>query len=134
MVYMVNCITFFKKKTQTKKNSAKTLHIDHADHAFLQTIKKELSMYTTFIINKNMIQHETTNALLAKLPQTDWKVWLSKKFLRRGTHSANLSVSVDEEYSFEIFRSGKGKYNFTKKIDSRQITGKELSEKCGVQG
>lgn len=81
-----------------------------------------------------MIQHETIKAILVKLPKTDWQVWLSKKFIRPGTHSANLSISVNEEYSFEIFRSGKGRYNSTQKLDSKQITGKELSEKCGVQG
>lgn len=81
-----------------------------------------------------MIKYETAKAVLVKLPQTDWQVWISKKFIRQGTHSANLSVSVNEEHSFEIFRNGKGKYNFTQKIDSRQLTGKELADKCGVLG
>lgn len=90
-------------------------------------------MWINGYVNDNQVISETANAVLLKLKNSDFRVWISKKCLKNGTHKANFQAGLIADKEYEIFRNGKGQYNKFEKIASEQITGEELAEKLFVE-
>lgn len=90
-------------------------------------------MWINGYINDNQIVADTDTSVLAKLKNSDFKVWISKKCLKTGTHKANFQVGILAEKEYEIFKNGKGKYNRFEKTASEKIKGEELAERLFIQ-
>lgn len=90
-------------------------------------------MWINGYVNDNQLVSETETSVLVKLKNSAFKVWISKKCLKTGTHKANFQIGIISDKEYEIFKNGKGQYNKFEKIASEQITGEELAEKLFIQ-
>ena len=63
----------------------------------------------------------TERAVLISVPRTEWKFWLPWKCAH------GMSISVAEDMSIRLFRSGKGKWNKFDKLEELEVTGRGLA-------
>ena len=88
-----------------------------------------MNQWNKVIANSNLIQAETAKAVLIKLPKSELKFWHPAKCVRTsGKGGYRLEISFTDNWKFNLFRNGKGKYNFKDKIDEREIDAKEFTE------
>ena len=88
-------------------------------------------MWQSININSQNIQAKTERATLIKMPNKsiykDFVFWHPSKLIRSGRHSSALSLSFTEDFTFNLFKNGKGKTNFNKKIAEKSLTADEFS-------
>lgn len=81
-------------------------------------------------INKNLIEKETAIAMLIKMPNksfySGYKFWYTKKLIREKGHI--ISLAYGDDFSFMLFKTGKGKYNKFEIIDKITICAEDLEE------
>lgn len=87
-------------------------------------------------INKNQIKTETYKAVLVKMPNNSryagYKFWHPAKLIRNGKHSAALSLSYNDDFSFKLFKNGNGKYNKYDVIDEDVIGVDDFESAFGI--
>lgn len=77
--------------------------------------------------NSNLIQAETEKAILIKLPKSEFVFWHPSKLVRTsGKNGYHMSIGYTDEFTFNTFKQGKGRYNKTEKIAEKQITVEEF--------
>lgn len=85
-------------------------------------------MWENIKVNIQNIESETANAVLIKMPKKskhkDFCFWVSKKLVRQGSHSYEISIGIKSDFSFNAKRTGK---NF-KVLDERVLTANDLKE------
>lgn len=89
-------------------------------------------MWKSIEINKQNIENEIEGAILIKMPNKSkyagYKFWHPSKLIRYGSNSYARSVSYTDEFTFKLFKNGKGKYNKFEKIDEIEISVEEFEE------
>lgn len=64
-------------------------------------------MWKKLEANSNLIQHDTGNAVLIKLPKSDLKFWHPKKCVRTsGKNGYRMSISYTDDFEFKCERKG----------------------------
>lgn len=85
-------------------------------------------MWENIKVNIQNIEAETANALLIKLPNKskfkDFSFWISKKLVRDGSHSYEISIGIREDFQITAKRTGK---NF-KVLDEKILTASDIKE------
>lgn len=85
-------------------------------------------MWENIKVNIQNIVSETANAVLIKMPNkskhTDFCFWVSKKLVRNGSHSYEVSIGVKSDFVFNAKRIGK---NF-RVLDERTLSVSDLKE------
>ena len=85
-------------------------------------------MWNNAKVNIQNIKAETNSAILIRLPNKskykEFEFWVSKKCVRDGSHSYELSVSINTDFTYKAKRTGK---NF-KVLDERELSGAEILE------
>lgn len=93
-------------------------------------------MWKTLNINKNNIITETGRAVLIACPHASdyngYCFWHPSKLVRSGRHSAAVSISYTEDFTFRLKKYGKGKYNSREVLDEVQLGYDEIEEIFGV--
>lgn len=88
-----------------------------------------------FAVNTQNICAETDKALCVQMPHKSdhdgFQFWVSKKLVRKGGHSYEIRVSVCEDMSFTLKKTGRGRSNFGKVIAERPISANNLAEAFG---
>lgn len=79
----------------------------------------------------NHIEKETMSAILFKIPKTKWMFWISKKCVR--VNGSNVSLGLNTEWEYTIFKMGNGKWNNFTKIAEEKINGTELLKMFGIE-
>ena len=81
-------------------------------------------------INLNQIETETTKAILIKMPKNsgyaDYHFWHPAKLVRSGRHSYAATISFTDEFTFKLFKNGKGKWNKFEVISEIELNAEEL--------
>lgn len=92
-------------------------------------MKNNQNIWKRVIGNSNLLQAETDNAVLIKLPKSEMKFWHPKKLVRTsGKNGYRLSISYTDEFTFKCFRNGKGQFNFKEKIQECELSAAEFEE------
>lgn len=79
--------------------------------------------WQTVEANSNLIQHRTEKSVLIKLPKSELKFWHPAKCVRTAGKSGYfMTISFTEDFSFKVFRNGKGKHNGREVIEERLLT------------
>ena len=82
--------------------------------------------------NANLIQHETDKAVLIKIPKSELMFWHPQKLIKTaGKNNYLLLLSFTKDWKFKAFRNGRGKANFNKKIEERDISAQEMVDFWG---
>lgn len=93
-------------------------------------------MWNKININKNQIKVQTSKAVLINCPHNSkydgYSFWISSKLLRNGKHSSSFEISFTDDFTFNLIKYGKGKYNQSQKIDERQCTANDIKEVFGI--
>lgn len=96
---------------------------------------EKMSEWKTIEANSNLIQHDTGKAVLIKVPNSEFKFWHPAKCVRTsGKSGYRLSISYTDSFDFKLFRSGKGRYNKSEKIEEKTVTSSELESMFGYEG
>lgn len=89
-------------------------------------------MWKNIEINVQNIETETGKATLIKMPNKSnyagYKFWHPSKLVRNGSNSYARSISYTDEFTFSLFKTGKGKYNKFDVIDEIEISVEEFEE------
>lgn len=89
-----------------------------------------MSEWKKVTTNSNLIQHETERAVLIKLPKSEFKFWHPSKCCRTsGKSGYRLSISYTDEFTFRVFRNGKGQWNKGTVLEKKELTVKQF-ESC----
>lgn len=87
-------------------------------------------------INSNQIKAETDRALLIAMPHNSqydgYVFWHTSKLIRSGKHSASVLLSYNDNFTFNLKKYGKGKYNSHDVIDETTIDVEEFENAFGV--
>lgn len=84
--------------------------------------------------NSNLIQTDTGTAVLIKIPKQDFVFWHPAKLVRTsGKNGYKMSIGYTDDFTFKIFKQGKGKYNKFAKIDEREITAEKMRAYFGEE-
>lgn len=87
-------------------------------------------------INRQNIETETCKAVLVKMPHNSdydgYKFWHPSKLVRSGRNSNSKSISYTDDFTFKLFKNGRGKYNRFDKTDEIEIGVDEFEEAFGV--
>lgn len=93
-------------------------------------------MWKSIQINKQNIKAETSKSVLIACPHNSkydgYCFWHTSKLVRSGKHSNAVSISYTDDFTFNLKKYGKGKYNGNEVIDEKQIGYNELEEAFGV--
>ena len=93
-------------------------------------MKNEGNIWKTININLNQIETETTKAILIKMPKNsgyaDYHFWHPAKLVRSGRHSYAASISFTDEFTFKLFKNGKGKWNKFDVISEIELSADQL--------
>lgn len=83
-------------------------------------------------VNKNLIQAETEKATLINFPRSSnfggFCFWHPTKLIRKGRHSASVSIGYNDEWKFTIKKYGKGKYNRNEVIEEFTISVEDFEQ------
>ena len=89
-------------------------------------------MWKNIEINVQNIETDTGKATLIKMPNKSeyagYKFWHPSKLVRYGSNSYARSISYTDEFTFKLFKNGKGKYNKFDVIDEIEISVEEFEE------
>lgn len=87
-------------------------------------------------INKQNIEVETAKAVLIKMPHNSdydgYKFWHPTKLVRKGRNSNSVSISYNDEFTFNLKKYGNGKYNKREVIDEIEIDTEEFENAFNV--
>lgn len=90
-------------------------------------------MWNKVVANSNLIQTETERAVLIKLPKSEFKFWHPRKLVRcSGKSGYRMSISFTEEFTFKLFKNGKGNHNSNTKIEEREMNSEQLMAAFGA--
>lgn len=93
-------------------------------------------MWRRFTITKNNIKAETGKAVLIACPHHSeydgYCFWHPSKLVREDRNGWTHSISYTEEFTFNLKKYGKGKYNSRKVLDEVQLGYDEIEEIYGV--
>lgn len=93
-------------------------------------------MWKRININKNLIKAETAKSVLIAMPHKStydgYTFWYPLKLVRSGKHSAAVSIVYADNFTFNLKKYGKGKYNRNKIIEEIEIDVDKLSSAFGV--
>ncbi|EAL3818986.1 hypothetical protein C1Z70_07545 [Campylobacter jejuni] len=85
--------------------------------------------FLNFKVNIQNIEHETPSSVCFKMPKKSkyagFTFWLSKKLIKDGSHSYELSCGVGEDFIIKLKRTSKKTF---KTLSECEITAKELVE------
>ncbi|WP_304068608.1 hypothetical protein [Megamonas hypermegale] len=91
-----------------------------------------MSDWKKISINKQNVRHETAKAALIAMPHKSnydgYEFWVSSKLVHPGSHSYELYLSLKDDYTFKLRKTGKGKYNRYEVIDEQTISAEEMIE------
>ncbi len=89
-------------------------------------------MWKNIEINLQNIEFETEKATLIKMPNKSeyagYKFWHPSKLIRYGSHSYARSLSYTNDFTFKLFKNGKGKHNKFDIVDKIEIGADEFEE------
>lgn len=92
-------------------------------------------MWKNIEINLQNIETNTGNATLIKMPNNSdyagYKFWHPSKLVRYGSNSYARSIGYTDNFTFKLFKNGKGKYNKFDVIDEIEIDAEEFEEAFG---
>ena len=100
--------------------------------------EKELDriMWKNINVNSNQIVIATDKSYLVKCPNNSkysgFVFWHPAKCVRQGRNSYALSLGYTDDFVFRLKKYGKGKTNFDKIIEEKEINSKEFEEIFGV--
>lgn len=81
-----------------------------------------MTTWKKILFNIQNIETETDKAVLINLPHNSnydgWKLWVSKKLIKEGSHSYTRSILCTDSFTFKIIRDG----------DEKTLTANELEE------
>ena len=87
-------------------------------------------------INKQNIDVETSRSVLIKMPHNSdfdgYKFWHTSKLVRKGRNSNSVSISYNDEFTFNLKKYGNGKYNKREVIDEIEIDTEEFENAFNV--
>lgn len=87
-------------------------------------------------INKQNIDVETSRSVLIKMPHNSdfdgYKFWHPSKLVRKGRNSNSVSISYNDEFTFNLKKYGNGKYNKREVIDEIEIDTEEFENAFNV--
>lgn len=88
------------------------------------------NLWKSININLNQIETTTDRAVLIKMPKSsgyaDYHFWHPAKLVRRGRHSYAASISFTDEFTFKLFKNGKGKWNKFDVISEIELNAEQL--------
>ncbi len=80
--------------------------------------------------NSNNIQSETGRATLIKIPKCEYKFWHPSKLVRKfGKRNYMLSLGYTDDFTFKVFKNGKGKYNCFEKVEELELSATEFIDR-----
>ena len=89
-------------------------------------------MWSNARVNIQNVKAETNSAILVRLPNKskykDFEFWVSKKCVKDGSHSYELLVGINTDFTYKAKRTGK---NFNV-LDERELSGAEILEAFSV--
>ena len=92
-------------------------------------------MWKNIEINLQNIETNTGKATLIKMPNNSdyagYKFWHPSKLVRYGSNSYARSIGYTDNFTFKLFKNGKGKYNKFDVIDEVEIDAEEFEEVFG---
>lgn len=92
-------------------------------------------MWKNIEINLQNIETNTGKATLIKMPNNSdyagYKFWHPSKLVRYGSNSYARSIGYTDNFTFKLFKNGKGKYNKFDIIDEVEIDAEEFEEAFG---
>lgn len=92
-------------------------------------------MWKNIEINLQNIEKNTGKATLIKMPNNSdyagYKFWHPSKLVRYGSNSYARSIGYTDNFTFKLFKNGKGKYNKFDLIDEVEIDAEEFEEAFG---
>lgn len=92
-------------------------------------------MWKNIEINLQNIETNTGKATLIKMPNNSdyagYKFWHPSKLVRYGSNSYARSIGYTDNFTFKLFKNGKGKYNKLDVIDEIEIDAEEFEEALG---
>lgn len=92
-------------------------------------------MWKNIEINLQNIETNTGKATLIKMPNNSdyagYKFWHPSKLVRYGSNSYARSIGYTDNFTFKLFKNGKGKYNKFDVIDEIEIDAEEFEEAFG---
>lgn len=92
-------------------------------------------MWKNIEINLQNIETNTGKATLIKMPNNSdyagYKFWHPSKLVRYGSNSYARSIGYTDNFTFKLFKNGKGKYNKFDVIDEVEIDAEEFEEAFG---
>ena len=95
-------------------------------------------MWKNININKNLIKTDTGRAVLIALPHNSkydgYSFWHPSKLVRNGKHSAAVSIGYTDDFTFNLKKYGKGRYNSSDVIDELQLSAGDMEAVFGVVG
>lgn len=87
-------------------------------------------------INKQNIDVETSRSVLIKMPHNSdfdgYKFWHPSKLVRKGRNSNSVSISYNDEFTFNLKKYENGKYNKREVIDEIEIDTEEFENAFNV--
>ena len=87
-------------------------------------------------INQNLIVAETGKATLINFPhKSDFDgfcFWHPTKLIRKGRHSASVSIGYTDDWKFVVKKYGKGKYNRNEVIEEFTISVEDFEQAFGA--
>ena len=89
-------------------------------------------MWKNVKLNSSLVQNETSKAILVKVPKEEWLFWYPAKLVRfMGKGNYLMSLGLNSDMSFNLFKNGKGKYNKFTKIDEKTV---DFETMCNLLG
>ena len=86
-----------------------------------------MTAWKNLIGNSNLIVAETAKATLIKVPNTNFVFWHPSKLVRTsGKSGYRLSIGYTDDFEFNIFTPGKGKFNKSEKYNEQTILADEM--------
>lgn len=83
-------------------------------------------------INKQNIELQTARAVLIKMPNNGnykgYKFWHPAKCVRNGRNSNAVSLGYTDNFTFKLFKNGKGNNNKFEKVDEIILSTEGLEE------
>ena len=90
-------------------------------------------MWENIKLNSNLIQGETGRAYLIKVPKQDWLFWYPSKLVRiMGKNGYLMSLGLNSDMTFKLFRNGKGQYNRFQKVEEKEVNFKTMLRILGA--
>lgn len=81
-------------------------------------------------IGRILVRSENENGVLIKIPWQDWLVWLPTSMVSRAGGD-RLTISFPEDWTFELFRTGKGAHNRRIRVAKRKVSATEFAGMFG---